>query len=144
MIIEAMFIGMLVGFIYYELFGAVAGGIVVPGYVALYLLEPGRIVATMVVAFLTFGALHLLSQLVFVFGRRAYMAALVVGFLLRWGVEAALGAAPEVGVDMRVIGYIIPGLIAYEMFRQGIGTTLRALTIVAVVTRLLLLLRGGI
>jgi poly-gamma-glutamate biosynthesis protein PgsC/CapC len=142
-VIEAIFIGMLVGLVYYELFGAVAGGIVVPGYIALHLLQPGRILVTLVVAFLTLGVLRLLSQLVFIFGRRAFMAALVVGFLLRWGAETALLAVPETGVDVRVIGYIIPGLIAYEMSRQGVMATLRALAVVAVVTKLLLVLRYG-
>lgn len=143
MVVEAIFIGILVGFIYYELFGFTPGGVVVPGYIALYFFEPGRIAATLMVSFLTLGVLALLSNWMFLFGRRAFMAAVIVGFLLRWGVDVAVTSLQDVGIELRVIGYIIPGLIAHEFRRQGIVHTLCALAIVCAGVKLILLLRFG-
>jgi hypothetical protein len=45
--------------------------------------------------------------------------------------------------DVDIIGYIIPGLIAVWMDRQGIVETLTAMTIVSVAVRLVLILTLG-
>ena len=109
-----------------------------------FLFEPGRIAATILVAFLTYGTVALLSTRIFLFGRRAFLAAVVVGFLLRWGIDAAVISLADIGIELRIIGYIIPGLIAHEMRRQMIAHTLIALAVVAVVVKLILLLRYGV
>lgn len=143
MVVEGLSIGMLLGFIHYGLFGAVTWGPVVPGHIALHLTQPGSLLATLLVAFVTPGALHLLSHLLFLFGGCAFMAAVVVGFLLRRGADALFLMVPEVGAELRIIGYIIPGLIAYEIFRQGVVATLRALNIVAVTAKLVFCFTTG-
>ena len=47
---------------------------------------------------------------------------------------------PISGIELRSIGYIIPGLIANEMRRQGIFPTIYSLAIVSIIVRLILLL----
>ena len=44
--------------------------------------------------------------------------------------------------DMRIIGYIIPGLIAFDMEKQGIIRTLEALSAVTLVVKLISMLGG--
>jgi hypothetical protein len=44
---------------------------------------------------------------------------------------------------MRVVGYIIPGLVAIWLDRQGVVETLSAATTAAIVVRLLLILILG-
>ena len=42
--------------------------------------------------------------------------------------------------DIRVVGFIIPGLIANDMFKQGIVRTILAVSILTIVIRLILML----
>ena len=53
MIYQAIGIGVMVSFAFYEMVGFSPGGIVVPGYVALFLDQPIRILVTLLVALLT-------------------------------------------------------------------------------------------
>ena len=49
----AVGIGVIISLIFSELLGASAGGIVVPGYIALYLDKPMQIIGTLFVSLLT-------------------------------------------------------------------------------------------
>jgi hypothetical protein len=64
----------------------------------------------------------------------------LVSFLLKWLIEEMVIKMPLSGVELRSIGYIIPGLIANEMSRQGIFPTIYSLAIVSILVRLILLL----
>jgi len=138
MIVSAFGLGILLGFIFFELTGLTAGGIVVPGYVALYLNEPDRILATLFIALLTYGVIQLLAKVMILYGRRRFLLAILVGFLFRGITDTLNIQIPETGWDLHVIGYIIPGLIANEFFRQGVIKTILALTIVSVMVFLIL------
>lgn len=50
MIFQAIGIGIIIGFLFYEVVGLSPGGIVVPGYLALFIDQPGRIVLTIGIA----------------------------------------------------------------------------------------------
>ena len=140
MIYQSIGIGIAVSFIYFELAGLSPGGIVVPGYLALFFDQPVRIIITLIVAFLTYYILRLLSDYIILYGRRRFLAAILIGFLLKWVVESIIVQMPITGIELQTIGYIIPGLIANEMKRQGIFPTLYSLTIVAGIVRLINLL----
>ncbi|UCF65802.1 MAG: poly-gamma-glutamate biosynthesis protein PgsC [bacterium] len=138
MILSAFALGILLGFIFFELSGLTAGGIIVPGYIALYLHEPLRIFATIFIALVTYGIISLLANFMILYGRRRFLMAILVGFLLRGITDWLQVKIPEAGWDLHVIGYIIPGLIANEFFRQGIFKTILALTIVSITVFLIL------
>ena len=61
----------------------------------------------------------------------------LVGMTLRW---ATGSFALTGGMELQVIGFIIPGLIAIWLDRQGVMETLAALLTAAVVVRLTLVL----
>ena len=133
-------IGLVAGLLVSELFGIASGGLIVPGYLALYLLKPVELGLTLGVAFATFGIVSALENFFIVFGKRKTALMILVGYLLgmllrQWG-----GLIPG---DHEVIGYIIPGLIAVWMDRQGIVETLTAMTVVSVAVRLVLILTLG-
>src|SRR5205823_4740662 len=65
-----------------ETLGLAAGGMVVPGYLALMIHEPLRILGTVACALLTFGALKLLSRYMLIYGRRRIVVAVLIGFVL--------------------------------------------------------------
>ncbi len=139
-------IGIVVSFVFSELYGLAAGGVVVPGYIALYLDQPYALALTLGVAITTFAITRVVSNFVIVYGRRRTAIAILVGFTLGAWISRFSELPDSLGFegsDLTVIGYIIPGLIAIWFDRQGIAPTTASLTIAAVVVRLALLLVLG-
>lgn len=139
MILTAFGLGIALGFLFFEITGLTAGGIIVPGYIALYIDQPLRIIITLGISLLTFGLVNFVSQFLILFGRRRFLVMILVGFLLRTTFDSLQLYLPETGLDLQAIGYIIPGLIANEFYRQGIWKTVMALTIVSILVYFLLL-----
>lgn len=120
--------------------GALSGGIVVPGYLALFIDQPGRIVLTIGIALLTYYTVLLLSNHLILYGKRRFLSMVLISFIVKWLVEGFLFQLPIVNVEIQSIGYIIPGLLANEMRRQGVCPTLLATAIVTILVRLTLYL----
>jgi poly-gamma-glutamate biosynthesis protein PgsC/CapC len=137
-LIEAIAIGLIAGFILYEWIGLSPGGFVVPGYVALFLDRPGVLAATAVASLLAWGAVRGLSRWLVLYGRRRFMLMVLAGFACQWLVERGLGYLSATMPRAEVIGFIIPGLIANEVDRQGVTPTFAALAVLAVFVRLVL------
>jgi poly-gamma-glutamate biosynthesis protein PgsC/CapC len=131
-------IGLVLGVASSELFGLASAGLIVPGYLALHLMQPRHLLATFVVAFATYGAVRLISTFLIVHGRRRMALMILLGYLLGM-VASELGTAE----DFATIGFIIPGLIAAWMDRQGIPQTMSAVLVVSVAVRLVLILAGA-
>ena len=74
-------LGVLISLVFHEVFGAAAGGIVVPGYIAMHLNQPLRLVGTVLVAFVAYLAIRVISRFVFVYGRRRLVMAILLGFI---------------------------------------------------------------
>ncbi len=137
-------LGVLVSLFFLETFGVAAGGIVVCGYIALYLHEPLTIIVTLAISFLVFGIVKLLGTFMFIYGRRRMVISVLLGFIFGWMVRS-FGFVGYIPGDqaVHVIGYIIPGLIANSMERQGAVQTLSIMGVAAVVVRLILILVFG-
>lgn len=144
----AIAVGLVVSLIFSETFGLAAGGMIVPGYLALNLHRPMWVVGTLLAALITFALVRLISKGVIVYGRRRVVLAVLVGFCVG---AAMRTAAAWLAVDsfaasgeplFNVIGYIIPGLIALWMDRQGTVETLCPVVTSAVVVRLVLIVAG--
>ncbi len=133
-------IGLIVGLLFTELFGFASGGLIVPGYVALAIDRPYDLAVTLIIAFVTYGAVRVLGTFLIIYGKRRIAIMILVGYLL--GMLVGIWSGP-LGGEFAVIGFIIPGLIAIWMDRQGVGMTLSALAIVSVVVRLTLILFAG-
>lgn len=148
-------VGLAISLLFSEVFGLAAGGMVVPGYFALFLNRPIDIALTIACALGTYFIVKLMSTFIIIYGKRRTVLMILVGYLLRALFDAVpLGAQlqwaefasqftdePVTGVS--VIGYIIPGLVAIWVDRQGMVETLSALTSAAVVVRLILILAYG-
>ena len=140
MIGTSVTIGVILSFLYGEVTGLLAGGLVGPGYLALYMDQPIRIAITLVIAALTYLFVNAISNYVILFGRRRFMAMVLTGMFMGWLVGRVVSWMPGLGQDIRAIGYIIPGLIANDSSKQGLPKTLVSTLLVAGVVRLLLLL----
>lgn len=148
MIYEAIGLGLVVSLAFSELLGVAAGGLVVPGYIALYLDQPARIVATMLAALLTYGVVSGLGRFVLLYGRRDLVFCVLAGYLFGYATRYLLflNAVFGVGIEAAVlqsIGYIIPGLIAYWMRRQGVAETVCTMLVAAFIVRLALVVANG-
>lgn len=140
MIIETIGLGMLASLFLTETIGLAAGGIVVPGYIALYFTEPFRVIATVLIAIVTFLLTKMLGKIMLLFGRRLLVITILLGYLLGYLVRLFPPIYfNELKLDITTIGYVIPGLIAYWMHRQGIIETITTMTIAAVLTRLIII-----
>ncbi len=144
MVEEAIGLGLVVSLIFSETLGLAAGGMVVPGYIALMIHQPLRALGTVVCALLTLGALKLLSRYALVYGRRRIVVTILIGFAFgALSRNLLLFHYPSLPLDLRTIGFVIPGLIANWMERQGVIPTLCVMITTAVLVRLLLMLLNG-
>jgi poly-gamma-glutamate biosynthesis protein PgsC/CapC len=140
----ALGLGIAVNLLCTEIFGLASGGLVVPGYLALHLNQPARLLATLAVGAATFVVVRYgLMRLIILYGRRRFGVTILTGFVLHGLYTVALGATPGVSADLRVVGYIVPGLIANTAIAQGWWTTVGMTLIIAVIVRLLLIAAGG-
>jgi len=162
----AIGVGLLLTLLVTEAFGIAAGGLVVPGYMALKLMQPINFSITILVALATFAMIRILSSFTVIYGRRMTGLTILTAYLIGALLELAIGGgvafdiapggalmmqgdtavdnlnqqlADPVFVELGVIGYIIPGLIALWFNRQGILPTLSALLITSVLVRLTLI-----
>jgi poly-gamma-glutamate biosynthesis protein PgsC/CapC len=137
-------LGVVFSLLFNEVFGAAAGGIVVPGYIALHLHEPLRLVGTFIVSFVTFLVIRLISKFLFIYGRRRLVLAILLGFIFGY-ISRQMIFYEMFSMDMRLqaIGFIVPGLIANWFERQGVIKTITAMLIAASFVRLLVILLTG-
>jgi poly-gamma-glutamate biosynthesis protein PgsC/CapC len=134
MIVETLLIGLVLALLWSELTGLSPGGIIVPGYFALYLDRPLRAAATLAVALLTLALYKFLARRLILFGRRRFVLTVLVGAVLSQAwllVLPRLFAAP---VELRIIGWVIPGILASSLARQKALPTLASLAAVATLT----------
>ena len=144
MLESAIGIGIAVNLLLTEVFGLASAGLVVPGYLALYLSQPSRLVATALVALATWAVVRFgLARLVVLYGRRRFGVTVLVGFLLNLFLLRVLRTMPAEPLDLRAIGFIIPGLIANQALVQGVWPTLVLTVLAAAVVRLILFAAGG-
>ncbi len=139
--VEIFLIGLVAGFIFYECTGISAGGVVAPAYFAISIHEPARIFVTVAIALAVYGAIRFLSGRLIIYGRRRLLLALLIGFALKLVLERGIQPHPSVSLDLQSIGYIIPGLVGNEMYRQKVAPTLLGLATVSVFIYLVTLLK---
>jgi len=148
LIYQSIGLGLVVSLVFSEILGLAAGGLVVPGYIALYLDQPLRVLGTILASLLTYAVVKFLSNFILLYGRRTLVFCVLAGFLFGYLTRYLLVFNAMVGIDLdvallRSIGYIIPGLIAYWMMRQGIVETLCTMFMAAFIVRMALVLAHG-
>jgi poly-gamma-glutamate biosynthesis protein PgsC/CapC len=140
MLESAIGLGITVNLVLTEVFGLASAGLVVPGYLALYLNQPGRLLATALVALATWTLVrHGLARVLVLYGRRRFAVTVLTGFILNLLLIRLLRVLPPEPLDLRAIGYIVPGLIANQALAQGVWSTLVLTAFAAALVRILLL-----
>ena len=181
----AIGLGMIISLILTESVGVTAGGLIVPGYIALNLHNPYMVVFTFLISLVTLLALNLLSRFIIIYGKRRLVFCLLLSFLLGsivrefplylmesndidnlltlrnfeglnfiqyFIVEISYQLVKLTEIEMNYnylinnpmiyVGYLIPGLIASWMDKQGVVTTASTIVIIASVINLILMVLG--
>lgn len=140
----AVGMGVIISLMFSELLGASAGGIVVPGYIALYLDRPLQILGTLVISLLTWAIIRIIGNFTLLFGKRRMVLSILIGFILGW--LSRILVVQDITIhqlQMQSIGYIIPGLIANWFERQGFWKTVSTMGVAAILVRLVLMVVFG-
>ena len=141
MIELAITLGLILSLLSYEVFGLAAGGIVVPGYIALQLNHPDRLAGILGVSLLTFFSIKMLGKYTLLYGRRQMVLSLLIGCLLanfsRYFLSLNIASTT---LELQAVGWVIPGLIAHWFAKQGIFKTISVLFVSSVLVRLILIL----
>ena len=135
-------LGIILSLILSEALGVTAGGIIVPGYISLFLHQPVQVLSTFLVAILVLLIIRGLSKVMFLYGKRRIVLALILGFFFGY-LSRTMYIDTENIKSLAVIGNIIPGLIANWMDRQGVVRTLSVVLLTAVIVKLLVMILFG-
>ena len=134
--------GIILSLVLSEALGVTAGGIIVPGYISLFLDQPVQVVSTFLVAILVWLIIKGLSKVMFLYGKRRIVLALILGFFFGY-LSRTIYVDTESIKSVAVIGNIIPGLIANWMDRQGVVRTVSVVLLTAVIVKLLVIILFG-
>ncbi len=118
----AIVIGLFITILFYERLKIAPGGMVVPGYIALFINHPEQIFYTFLIAFLVYLIVSkILMKHMILFGRRRFTITVLTGTIFVIATEtfvhSYLTFEPFIGFE--IIGIIIPGLIANEFVREN-------------------------
>lgn len=135
---ETIFIGLLLSLIFTELTGISPGGIIVPAYFALYIDSPLRIITTLGLSFACFILVKILSRFTILYGKRKFAIYILIGILLKYLLGYFCYDNLFMVYDIKLtIGYLIPGILAKDIEKQGPIKTILSLFIVILIIKLI-------
>jgi poly-gamma-glutamate biosynthesis protein PgsC/CapC len=134
----AFLFGIVTSMLLYERLHLTTGSIVVPGYIAIFLVYPFVIVATFLNAALSYFLVNRVIRRKFMlFGRTKFTVMAMISISIQ---AAMLKLSPqgkwlwEEQIPLFVgAGYVVPALIAHDMGRQGIKRTTKAVLLAGVI-----------
>lgn len=131
-------LGIIISIIFYELTEISPGGVIVPGYIALFITQPGRIIVTIFLSLATLLVVNILSNYTILYGRRKFGIMIIISFIIRLIMQMSINYLPLPDIlATSSIGYIIPGIIAQDIGRQGIVKTVSSMILVASLIKLI-------
>lgn len=132
-------VGVLLSILFYEVSELSPGGLIVPGYFALFSNDYKRIVVTILVAFLILIIVRVLEKYLIIYGRRRFAMYIIITFILK----RFLGELDfEILIGGELIGLLIPAILAQDLDRNGIKKTLPVLLILTGVIKSVIVISG--
>jgi poly-gamma-glutamate biosynthesis protein PgsC/CapC len=135
----AFVVGVVVSMLLYERLHLTTGSIVVPGYIAIFLVYPMVIAATFVNAYLAHVLVtKVLRRRFMLYGKAKFTVLVAIAIVLQ---TVMLKFTPsgrwlwESDIPLFVgVGYVIPALLAHDMARQGVRKTAKAVLLAGSIT----------
>ncbi|MCQ8771771.1 poly-gamma-glutamate biosynthesis protein PgsC/CapC [Streptomyces telluris] len=120
-------LGLLFSLVCYLTTNLSPGGMITPGWLALTLVESLQRAAMVVgITVLTYLCTLLLQRYVILYGKRLFAAVVLTGVVLQATLYVILQQQFPLMYANQTLGFIVPGLIAYQLVRQPRGATLLA------------------
>ncbi len=127
----AFIVGVLASVFIYERHHITSGSIVVPGYVAVFVLQPLILLITLLNALFSYWVVnHVLAKRFLLDGRNKFSTIMIISASVQVTLLKLSPETPylwESSIPLLVgVGYLVPALIAHDFGRQGIKLTMRA------------------
>ena len=124
-------LGLLFSLICYLITDLSPGGMISPGWMALTLVEDARKMLLIVaVVVLTYFLMRGLQRVVILYGKRLFASVVLFGVFLQMTLFLFLLNDFPLLFTHETLGFIVPGLITYQLIRQPIAPTLLATSLV--------------
>ncbi|HEY0453101.1 poly-gamma-glutamate biosynthesis protein PgsC/CapC [Actinophytocola sp.] len=128
---EVATLGLAIGLVFslgcYLLTNLSPGGMITPGWLALTMVEDTRrVLLVVVVTALTYGAVRVLQRFVILYGKRLFAAVVLTGVLFQSTLFLLIQSDYPLLFAHQTLGFVVPGLIAYQLVRQPPVATLVA------------------
>jgi gamma-polyglutamate biosynthesis protein CapC len=128
----ALAIGLLFALVCYLTTNLSPGGMITPGWLALTLVEDPRKVAVIAaVTVVTYLGLRGLQRAVILYGKRPFAAVMMMSVLLSTGLFLLVQRDYPLIFAHETLGFVIPGLVAYQLVRQPPVATVLATSAVS-------------
>ena len=118
----ALVVGVVVSILFYERVQLTTGGAIVPAYLAMFLPAPLHIGTTIGAGYLTYVVVNrVIGARRILYGRRKFEVEMLVGLgFVAVGTVVAilLGGVNPLFAGLSGIGFLVPGVLAHDMFRQ--------------------------
>ncbi|MFJ8158955.1 poly-gamma-glutamate biosynthesis protein PgsC/CapC [Streptomyces sp. NPDC094468] len=116
------------------------GGMITPGWIALTLITDVQLAALMMlVAGATYLTTKLVQRTVILYGKRLFAAVILSAVLIQTTVILILSHEFPLLYTSQTLGFIVPGLVSYQMVRQPLAATLISTTAVTLATYVVLI-----
>jgi len=136
-------LGIVVSTIIYKQTGRTLGGVIVCGYMTLYIGQPMHIFVTLAMAYFTYQIVHnILKKRYMLNGRKLFEVEILVGLLFQisWLIIIKLLIREDLDLSaLYGIGFVLPGVIAHDMGRQGPTNTLSSIFLGVLVVALIII-----
>ncbi|MFI1016347.1 poly-gamma-glutamate biosynthesis protein PgsC/CapC [Streptomyces sp. NPDC020965] len=120
-------LGLLFSLVCYLTTNLSPGGMITPGWLALTLVEDlQRAAMVLGVTVLTYVSTLVMQKFIILYGKRLFAAVVLTGVILQATVMIVLSMEFPLMYSNQTLGFIVPGLIAYQLVRQPKGPTLLA------------------
>ena len=123
----AFLVGMIISVLLYERSHLTTGSIVVPGFLGVHIFEPLFILISILNAWICFLLVHRIFPKFCLLENKTKFHALIVTSVclqLSWNALSSLNLPLAIaGQQMSGLGFVIPGLIAHDMNRNGVIKT---------------------
>jgi len=132
--------GLLFSLVCYLATNLSPGGMISPGWLALTLIEDFRRVLLIVAVIgLTFVCALALRRAVILYGKRLFATVVMLGVFLQMSLFLFFLRQYPLLFSHQTLGFIVPGLVAYQLLRQPVVPTVVSTTVVTALAYIVML-----
>lgn len=130
----ALIIGVAVSLLFSEKLGILAGGLVSAAYIAIYFDNIEVVLVIYLISFITYFLVQfVLPKFVILYGRRKFVACLIIAIILKIITEFIFPILPFEVFEFRGLSVIVPAILANTYTKQGVKLTVFSSLLVSLI-----------